>query len=373
MKFCYFSSVPWPFLDARPPQWPFPNSAFDPARGCDVIHSQLALFAFAEECGFDWVAIGEDHMSAYSLVPDPCTFVGALCRCTSSVKLAILGLPIPLLNPVRVAEQCALLDLMSGGRLIAGFIRGVPQSYAAYNVEPDESKERFSEAAALIVKAWTSDAPFSWSGRFYQFPTISIWPTPLQRPHPPLVYSANSVESAIAGAKAKAAIGTIHLYSRNALELVSKAIAAYKEQATADGWSTTPDSFLIGLPTCIADSDTEAQCLMNPALNYQFGVLSGTYDAKKRDIARTKPGYGYSPVEENPPTLEERIDRSLVLCGSPSTVVNQLQQLTTSLGVGVVSMQFQVGNLPATVVRRGMQLFHDHVRPAFRRTVKEGV
>ena len=122
MKFCYFSSVPWPFLAARPPQWPFPNSAFNAARGCDVIHSQLALFAFAEECGFDWVAIGEDHMSAYSLVPDPCTFVGALCRCTSSAKLAILGLPIPLLNPVRVAEQCALLDLLSGGRLRLGIL-----------------------------------------------------------------------------------------------------------------------------------------------------------------------------------------------------------------------------------------------------------
>jgi alkanesulfonate monooxygenase SsuD/methylene tetrahydromethanopterin reductase-like flavin-dependent oxidoreductase (luciferase family) len=82
----------------------------------------------------------------------------------------MLGNLIPLLNPIRVAEEYAMIDVMSGGRLIAGMIRGVPHEYIAYNVVPDESRERLREAAALIVKCWTEPEPFGWEGEFYQYP-----------------------------------------------------------------------------------------------------------------------------------------------------------------------------------------------------------
>jgi alkanesulfonate monooxygenase SsuD/methylene tetrahydromethanopterin reductase-like flavin-dependent oxidoreductase (luciferase family) len=134
-----------------------------------------------------------------------------------------------------------------------------------------------------------------------------------------------------------------------------------------------PDRFLIGLPTCIAETDELARSLLDPALDYQFTVLSGTYDIQKREIAQTKPGYGYSPVEENPPSLTERIDSRTVLCGSPATVTSQIHYLRERLGVGLISMHFQIGNMPDSAVRCGMRLFRDEVRPRFAgRSVGQG-
>ena len=256
--------------------------------------------------------------------------------------------------------------MISNGRLIVGFIRGVPQNYAAYNIEPDESRERFSEAAALIVKAWTTRQPFSWSGKFYRFPSVSLWPLPVQQPHPPLLFSANSAESAVVGAKQRAMIGAIHLYTRESLQQVATAIDAYKAQARVDGWEPTSDRFVLGLQTCIASTDAEAERLMEPALRYQYDVLSGTYDAQKREIARTKPGYGISPVEEHPPSLAERLALGIVLCGSPARVVDQIHRLRERLGIGVISMQFQIGNLNEDAARIGMRLFQSNVAPRFR-------
>jgi alkanesulfonate monooxygenase SsuD/methylene tetrahydromethanopterin reductase-like flavin-dependent oxidoreductase (luciferase family) len=370
VQFCYFTPIPWPRQVKRPDEWPFPNESFDPKFAHVYYRSQIEQLVYAEDCGFDWVATGEDHMTAYSLTPSPALIISIAAYLTTKVKLAILGLPLPLLNPIRVAEECAMLDVISGGRFIAGFIRGVPQNYAAYNVDPDESRGRFEEARQLIIKAWTSPEIFSWNGTFYKYPKVSLWPVPLQKPYPRIVFSANSTKSAIDGAKAKATIGAIHLYNRNALDLVEGAIDAYRRHAESDGWQTSPQCFLIGLQTCIAKTDTEAEMLLGPALDYQFNVLSGTYNAQKREIARAKPGYGLSPVEENPPSLMERLSTGIVLCGSPATVIEQIEHLIKRLGVGTISMHFQVGNMTQEAVLEGMRLFHDKVLPRFRSSRK---
>ena len=365
MKFCCFNPMPWPRVSERPRIWPYPNYHFDPQWAHGHYRAQIDQLVFAEECGFDWVGVGEDHMTAYSLTPNPCLIHSILAYLTKRVQLAILGLPLPLLNPLRAAEECAMLDVISGGRLVVGFIRGVPQNYAAYNVEPNESRERFEEASRLIVRAWTDPEIFGWQGKYYNFPSVSLWPVPLQKPHPPLIYSANSKESGVIGAKNRAMIGTIHLYNRNAIQQVREVITAYKEQARADGWEPAADRFLVGLQTCIAETDEEAQRLLSPALNYQYNVLSGTFNSRKREIARTKPGYGLSPVEESPPTLAERLANRIVLCGSPETVAEQVEYLRDEVGVGVVSMQFQVGNIDDATARRGMKLFRDRVLRCF--------
>src|SRR5579864_7987093 len=276
-QFCYFTAISAPFAKRRPPSFPFPNTEFDPAKAGERYRNEIAQLGLAEGCGFDWVGVGEDHMSAYSMVPNPSVIASILSQLTTKFKLAVLGFPLPLLNPLRGAEECSMLDHLSGGRLVAGFVRGSPQNYAAYNVEPDESRGRFDEAVQLIVRSWTEKGVFEWPGQYYRFPAVSIWPSPLQLPYPPLVFSANSPESALVGAKHRQIIGNIHLYSRNALETVKKCIAVYCERAHNDGWEPSSDRFLIGLPTCIADCDAEAQDCLDSALQYNFNVLSGTY------------------------------------------------------------------------------------------------
>lgn len=365
VTFCCFNPIPWPHILRRPSKWPFPNRLFDPVKAIDYYRAQIEQMVFAEECGFDWVGVGEDHMTAWGLTPNPALILSILATRTKRVKLAILGAPLPLLNPIRVAEECAMLDVLSGGRLVAGFIRGVPQNYRAYGVDPDQSRERFSEAATLIIKAWTEREIFSWREKYYHFPAVSIWPLPVQKPHPPLIFSANSVDSAVVGARYRAMIGSIHLYNRDAIEQVEKAFRAYREEAREARWKPGADRFLIGLQTCVSDSDGQAQKLLEPALAYHFHKLSGLYDKEKILVSKNTK-YGHSPVELRPPEISERIEKGLVLCGSPATVTSQIRDLQARLGVGVISMHFQVGDMADADVRRGMELFRDHVLPSFR-------
>lgn len=365
VRFCCFTPVPWPHLSCRPDSWPFPNTAFD-ASSCRACYDDaVEQLVRAEACGFDWVGMGEDHMTAYGLTPNPLLLLAVVAARTTRVRLAVMGCPVPLLNPVRVAEELAMLDVISGGRVVAGLIRGVPQNYKAYNVNPAESRARFGEAVDLIIRAWTERGVFAWESEHYAFPTVSIWPRPVQEPHPTVLCSANSVTSAEAAAGRRFLIGAIHLYNRDALDRVAEAIAAYRARAAVDGWKPPAETFLVGLQTCIAPTDQEAHDLLRPALDYQYGVLSGTFDAEKRRIAATTPGYGLSPTEESPPTLDERLDAGIVLCGSPETVTDQVRAIEAHLGVGVISMHMQVGTMPPGAVLRGMELFRDGVRPAF--------
>ena len=235
MKFSFFHLMPWTELTEAPAQWPVANSGFDPERGKQLYDSYIDTMAFAEECGFDWVGCNEHHFSPYGLMAN-CNLIGAvLAQRTRTIKLAMLGNLIPLLNPIRVAEEYAMLDVMSGGRLIAGMIRGVPHEYIAYNVVPDESRARLREAAALIVKAWTEPEPFGWEGEFYQYPSVSIWPRPLQRPHPPILMSASNEESAEFAGQHKAMMGMTLIAD---LAAAKRCIGVYRETARAHGLDT---------------------------------------------------------------------------------------------------------------------------------------
>src|SRR5205814_7029266 len=141
--------------------------------------------------GFDAIGINEHHAKPYGLMPSPNLVAAALSQRTRRIKIAILGnLPALHDNPVRLAEEIAMLDCMSGGRIISGFVRGVPQEYLALSVPIADARERLGEAWDLIVKSWTHHAPSAWHGKYFNYGRVSIWPRPRQHPHPPIVLPA---------------------------------------------------------------------------------------------------------------------------------------------------------------------------------------
>ncbi len=326
----------------------------------------------AEECGFDAVACNEHHFSPYGLMNN-CNLIGAaLTQKTSRIKLAMTGNLVPLLNPIRVAEEYAMLDVMSGGRLIAGFMRGIPHEYVAYNMPPDESRERLAEATELIIKAWTEPEPFGWEGKYYKFPAVSIWPRPRQQPHPPIIFSASNEDSARFAAKHKAMMGTVFLPS---LEYARQMIDTYLQAAAEIGWQPTPDHILIALNTCIAETDEEARGHLARGVEYFTKVLMGGPRTAQKLVVQKTRFFGSKEVSEKfvgrirnlrTRTIEQAIDEGIVLCGSPDTVIKQIERAHRELGMGWLNLNMKVGNVPNTVVRRSMELFRDHVLPAVR-------
>lgn len=124
------------------------------------MESALAQFEVADQLDFDWVTVAEHHFSPASLTPNPMVMAAAVAQRVKRARIALLGSNIPIQNPIRVAEEFAMLDTMSGGRVIAGMLRGTSNEYVTYGVNPAESRERFMEALTLIVRAWTEPQPF---------------------------------------------------------------------------------------------------------------------------------------------------------------------------------------------------------------------
>lgn len=371
VQFSFFHLMPYPLLQ-EPTSWPVPHHLFDPVVGHRLYSEYLEEMALAEEMGFDWVGCNEHHSTPYGLMSNPNLIGTALAQRTSRVRLAMLGCLVPLLNPLRVAEEYAMLDVMSGGRLIAGFIRGIPNEYIAYGINPDESWERFEEAYDLILRAWTEPEPFAWEGKYYQFRAVSVWPRPFQQPHPPVLMSGGSKESAVLAARKRAKIGIVQLVS---LEDARENVELYRETAQENGWAPAPDDVLVGVHAHVARTDAEAQEVLGEAEAYFYRVLM---DASSHANQLVLSGTHYYATEEarqfrlnrrrthQQITIQDRVARNTVLCGSPDTVIRQIETIAKSVGCGAMNVNFKIGNISHEQVVRSMKLFAEEVLPHVR-------
>ncbi len=253
MKAALFSLVPY----AGPAErgvWPVPVQAYSADVAEQSMQASLEQFELADQVGFDWVTVAEHHFAPMSLTPNPMIMAGALTQRVRRARIALLGANLPILNPVRVAEEFAMLDTMTGGRVIAGMLRGTSNEYVTYGINPAESRDRFEEAMELIIRAWTEPQPFGWQGRYYEYRAISIWPRPVQQPHPPIYISGSSPESGELAARKHLAVG----FAFTTVPLARAAARYFREQAQVAGWDPTPDDILYRVAVHVADSDEQA-------------------------------------------------------------------------------------------------------------------
>ncbi len=201
MQVWHFSETAYPYL---PPQDSYPsirvslpNRNYDPKKGADLWDRYLREWQIAEEEGLE-IMLNEHHQTATCVDPAAPLVLAALARLTSKSRLLVLGNPIAnRRQPVRVAEEMAMVDVLSRGRVEAGFVRGVPYEISPANSNPVRMGERFWEALDLIVKTWTShDGPFSHEGRHFHHRNVNIWPHVYQDPHPPVWVSTTSTSGA---------------------------------------------------------------------------------------------------------------------------------------------------------------------------------
>jgi Luciferase-like monooxygenase len=165
--------------------YPLPGHRFDPEVGARTFEEHLEAWAEMDRLGFDGVGLNEHHTTAHSLMNSPNMMAAAGAQRTKNLKFLLLGNLLPLHNPLRIAEELAMADCLSRGRILSGFARGVPREYGVYGVPMAESRARFEEAVDIILKAWTEDV-FSYEGKFWSYKDISIWPRPYARPYPPV-------------------------------------------------------------------------------------------------------------------------------------------------------------------------------------------
>ena len=194
MKFMWFHLMPYTelpadFRDQHPSVWvDIHSSLFDPRRAHHMYNDFMDELEFAAQCGFDAICVNEHHSNGYGLMPSPNLIASSLARRTTDTAICVMGNSLALYNPpTRVAEEFAMIDCISGGRLIAGFPVGTPMDTCyAYGQNPSQLRDRYHEAHDLIMRAWTEADTFAFNGRFNQQRYVNIWPRPIQRPHPPI-------------------------------------------------------------------------------------------------------------------------------------------------------------------------------------------
>ena len=196
-----YRELPEGFEKTYPSSWftlPFPKVA-DANKAAQYYNWTLDELIYAAESGFDGVCTNEHHQNAYGFMVNPNMMGSVLARATRGTNTAIIqmGETAVFLNPpIRVAEEYAMLDCISEGRMVAGFPVGLGGDFAhSYGFAPMEQRGRYREAHDLITKAWQAEDVFSWNGKYYQLPMVSVWPRPVQKPHPPIWVPGNASPS----------------------------------------------------------------------------------------------------------------------------------------------------------------------------------
>jgi alkanesulfonate monooxygenase SsuD/methylene tetrahydromethanopterin reductase-like flavin-dependent oxidoreductase (luciferase family) len=292
-------------------------------------------------------------------------FAGALTQVVKRARIALLGPNIPILNPVRVAEEFAMLDTLTDGRIVAGLLRGTPNEYVTYNINPAESREIFEEAVLLIRRAWTETQPFGWEGRHFQFRSISIWPRPVQQPHPPMFMSGSSPESAEFAAYNRISLGL----AVTTVALAAKSVALYRERARVAGWTPQPDNVLYRLSFHVAESDAQARADLDDSRRLPQRLSPIKANPGLEAAVATTGYYGSNVADQRDRVLEshgleERIAAGQIIIGSAESVLLQIRHIADQLEPGILDLvpAFQTGE----PTLRSIRLFGEKVLPRIR-------
>jgi alkanesulfonate monooxygenase SsuD/methylene tetrahydromethanopterin reductase-like flavin-dependent oxidoreductase (luciferase family) len=375
VKFSFFHLMPYPYLpDDFDEKYDtsaltYPNKNFDPKLGIELYNRYLDELEYADKLGFDGVAINEHHQSAYGLMPSPNIMAAALTRRTSRARIMVLGNAIGIRgNPLRVAEEIAMIDLMSGGRVDSGFVRGIGWEYFGHSINPTKSRSRFNEAHDLIIKAWTSDELFAWYGDNYEYRYVNIWPKPLQKPHPPVyIPGAGSTETMKFCAERKHTYMSVYAPVR----IVRPWFDGYRQAAADLGYTPEPEKIAFSVPIYVADTDQKAHEEAKPAVDWLY------YRGLKLTAELTTPPGYMSPgslrgvltagLKGFAAPYEDILANGQAVVGSPAAVTERLGQLYSELGgFGQIIGLFSIGPATHKQVMRSAELFASEVIPALR-------
>ena len=358
--------------------YPLAKEHFKPEVAARTYAEHLAAWEELDRLGYDGVGFNEHHCSPYGLMNSPNLLAAAAAQRTKNLKLLIYGNLLPLHEPLRLAEELAMLDCMSNGRLISGFARGIPREYQVHNVPLADSRARFEEAFDIITRAWSEEV-FSYQGRFWNYQDVALWPRPVQQPRPPIwmpvVGSKESIEFA---ARHNLPITPGLGRSRGLRDDIIRHYAHSLERA---GHYITPDHLSLGISAYVAASKAEAVHEMGPCHLYFNRTLfsHGNFTETERQRATgysTAASTDYVSPENRRAAQFAREDfRNLTMAdierqaeempwGPAEEVTRRIIDAADSAGADTVQVSLNRGVLPHELFIEQIRRFARDVLPA---------
>jgi alkanesulfonate monooxygenase SsuD/methylene tetrahydromethanopterin reductase-like flavin-dependent oxidoreductase (luciferase family) len=343
--------------------YPLPGSYFDPETAARTYAEHLAIWEEMDRLGYDGVGLNEHHTTPHGLMNSPNLMAAAAAQRTKRLKFFILGNLLPLHNPLRIAEELAMVDCLSRGRIMAGFARGVPREYKVYDVPMAESRARFDEALDVILAAWTQDV-FTHQGRYWSFKDVAIWPRPFQRPHPPVWIPFTGSQETIERAAAGNFGAAIHHTDR---DVIDDMIAHFARSLARHGHRIRPQQLCLLADAWVADNAAQAIEEYAPYFLYFNQVLwhhgssapgqrvnpaaSGYIAASSYDYARPE-NRAKVPLDREKIRQTSRVDVEAKVAsgelafGSAKEVTERLIDMAEHAGADALLLNANVGALP---------------------------
>jgi alkanesulfonate monooxygenase SsuD/methylene tetrahydromethanopterin reductase-like flavin-dependent oxidoreductase (luciferase family) len=309
---------------------------------------RLKIAAACDEAGFLTYHVAEHHGTPHGMAASPNLFLSAMAQRTRRLRLGPLVMLLNLYHPLRAFEEICMLDQLSGGRLDLGIGRGAPVELSFFGVSAEETHERYSEAAEIVLKAMETNR-LTHSGRYFSIYDVPITLSPIQRPHPPLWYGTMKPETARWAAK-----NSINIACVGRSATIRAMTDVYRANWKAQPTQSMP---LLGMVriVVIAGSDAQARALAAPA--YARWIETFTFLSRTRDL----------PVPPNlPMSFEQGLDDGFCLVGSPSTVLEALKSQVREAGVTYVMSQIAFGDLPLAASLQTISFMRSTIMPALR-------
>jgi alkanesulfonate monooxygenase SsuD/methylene tetrahydromethanopterin reductase-like flavin-dependent oxidoreductase (luciferase family) len=336
-----------------------------------VVNEHLALGDLAEPLGFDSLFALEHHFTGYAMSPSPTQLLAYYAGRTRRITLGTSVIVLPWHDPIRVAEQIALLDILCGGRCVFGFGRGAASAeYEGFRIPMEEARPRFVEAAQIIVKALTHDS-FDYDGEFFQIPRTAIRPRPISNPERRFHASAVSPDSA--EIMAKLGFGLL-MVMQNEWSKASADIQRYREIATTAGHQPRPPIILTNV--CCAESRDEAHEQAVKYLGQKWQSIDDHYHFSDGHLATVKgyETYGkmartYAKINEDSAARQKATDFyvSIQIVGTPKDCLDKIAELQRATGMDHLVTEYSFGAMPHEEAELNMRLFANRVLPILQR------
>ncbi len=377
-----YRTFPADFQDRHEGTVTTPWSLAEPGEVRAAFRDYLDYIMQAARSGFDGVAFTEHAQTTYDMIANPSLIGSAIGYATETEGLDVAIYPVgrslgKAREPVRVAEEYAMIDCISGGRLMAGFPVGLMFDAAINNgVPPIEVRQRYTENLRLILRAWHDHEPFAWNGRFTQLPSVNIWPRPLQQPLPVWITGVGNP-------------ATMRLVLENNFgfnyfgwfgsELTARRVFdRFWEIADSVGAPANPNRMAFMASVCVGETDEEAERVYGPHLEYFFNKGPGATQLGKLAIPGgiSLPGirflledqagdFGFAH-EMRHASAARIFEVGAAVVGSAETVADRLIGIARDYRVGNLVTMLKMGSMPRDLVADNVARFAESVLPRLR-------
>jgi alkanesulfonate monooxygenase SsuD/methylene tetrahydromethanopterin reductase-like flavin-dependent oxidoreductase (luciferase family) len=343
-----------------PHGWPRRPRFYEPNAARKAHQDAMMMYELADDLGLDFVTVSEHHYGGPGLEPNCHLMAAALASRVKNARIALLGPNLPMNNPVRIAEEVAMLDLLTDGKIYAvALLRGTPNEVITYYTNPAESREVWEEGVQLILRAWKEPEPFGWEGVHYRYRTIAVWPKFLEASGPRVLLSGNSLDSV----DFALSLGSDIAISYGSPQTTGASIERFRAGSAALGRTVGPANVLYRNFVYVSESDERAR---EECAKYRFGSMDffrpPTSGAAGVLQESTKSGYSSAGVTRELLSKDMGAWGLPRFFGTPDRVYEAIREYH-QLGVGAFDFSFGGFGLPTELAKKNLELFCRHVLP----------